>query len=178
MTTSMRSPCTASELIIELPVDQNPPRRHVNLEDVVGNERDQARHGWNGGLATGESGCCGEGYLQERVSAVIIHTDDLTERLVMRVDHRATNEVNPIERVVAGGRKYRSRECNDAATNLVRLASIREADGAHDDAVRMYSGTLNPKTLGRDRLLRTRPNDRVRPPGNACDWLQPPVTDP
>jgi hypothetical protein len=109
---------------------------------------------------------------------VIVHANDVTERLVMRIDHGATDEVNPIERVVAGGRKYRARERYDPATNLVCLASIREANGSNDDAIRMHSGTLNPKDLGRHRLLRTRPNDRVRPPGSACDWLQPPVTDP
>ena len=144
----------------------------------MGHERNQTRHGWVGGPAIGRPICRDEGDLQECVSAVIIHANDFTEHLVAGINDRATNEINPIERVVAGRRKYRARERHDTATNLVSLTSIREADGAHDDAIRMHSGTLNPKDLGRHRLLRTRPNDRVRPPGSACDWLQPPVTDP
>jgi hypothetical protein len=76
---------------------------------------------------------------------MVIHTNDLTEHLVMRIHDDATNEIDPIERIVAGGRKYRSRKGHDTAPKFVRLGSIREADGAHHDTVRMYSGAFNPK---------------------------------
>ena len=131
--TSMRSVGTGSRLIVQFPVDQNPSSGHVNVENEVGHKRDQA-------------GCIGSGgHLKQGVSAMVIHTNDLTEHLLMRIHDDATNEIDPIERVVAGGRKCRSRKGHDTAPNLVRLSSIRKTHMARYDTIRMYSGTLDPK---------------------------------
>jgi hypothetical protein len=97
---------------------------------------------------------------------MVIHTNDLTEHLVMRIHDDATNQVDPIERIVAGGRKYRSRKGDDTAPNFVRLSSILEADRARHDAIRMHSSTLNPKQLRCHGQLRTGPDNAGRSPGH------------
>ena len=111
----------------------------------MGHKRDQARCIGSGGRTNGRSRRRTRGHLKQGVSAMVIHTNDLTERLLMRIHDDATNEIDPIERIVAGGRKCRARKGHDTAPNFVRLSSIRKAHRAHYDTVRMYSGTLNPK---------------------------------